>query len=67
MNTTDNTQRVRIGLFGTGWIIPLHAQAILEHPRAQLVAITNWRQDSMMKMAERYSIPGTTNQLAAAR
>lgn len=53
-------QPLRIALFGAGWIIPLHAQAILDHPGAELTAIANWRQESMTAVAERFSIPRST-------
>ena len=37
-----------------------HAQGVLSHGRAELVAATNWREGSLAELAERFSIPRRT-------
>ena len=37
-----------------------HARAVNAHPRAELVAAANWRQQSLAAFAERHAIPRTT-------
>jgi predicted dehydrogenase len=59
---------VRVGLLGSGWIMDFHARAVLEHPRAELVAAASWREPSLAALAGRHGIPRTTidwEQLAA--
>jgi predicted dehydrogenase len=51
---------MRIALLGTGWIMDFHARAALEHPGAELVAAANWREPSLRRLADRYSIPRIT-------
>lgn len=51
---------MRIALFGSGWIMDFHARGVLEHPLGELVAATNWREESLSKLAERFGIPRTT-------
>jgi predicted dehydrogenase len=51
---------MRIALFGSGWVQNIHAQAVLDHPDAELAAVTNWRENSMRELAERFSIPRTS-------
>jgi predicted dehydrogenase len=51
---------MRIALFGSGWIQNIHAQAVLDHPEGSLVALSNWREESMGKLAEKFAIPRTT-------
>ena len=51
---------MRIALFGSGSIQNIHAQAVLDHPRGELVAATNWREESLAKLAGRYRIPRMT-------
>src|SRR5438552_12106049 len=51
---------VRVALFGSGWIMPFHAQGVLDHPAGELVAVANWRQESARTLAERFSIPMVT-------
>jgi predicted dehydrogenase len=36
-----------------------HAQAVNDHPGAELVAVSNWREPSMTALAERHGIPRT--------
>lgn len=48
---------MRIALFGSGWITNIHAQAVLDHPQGEIVAATNWREESLAKLAERFRIP----------
>jgi predicted dehydrogenase len=61
---------VRVALFGSGWIMDFHAQAVNDDPRAELVAVANWRPGSMARLAARHGIPRTTTdwrELAADR
>ncbi len=51
---------MRIALFGSGWIQSIHAQAVLDHPQGELVAASNWREETLAKLAERFEIPRTT-------
>jgi predicted dehydrogenase len=51
---------VRIALLGSGWVQKFHAQAVLEHPRGELVAAANWRPESVGRLAERFDIPVVT-------
>ncbi len=51
---------MRIALFGSGWIMDFHARGVLAHPRAEIVAATNWREESLSKLAKRFGIPRTT-------
>jgi predicted dehydrogenase len=60
--------RVRVALFGSGWIMDFHARGVLDHPHGELVAAANWREPSLAAFAERHGIPRTTTdweQLAA--
>src|SRR5205085_6485896 len=51
---------MNIALFGSGWIQNIHARAVLDHPDGDLVAVTNWREGSMGKLAETFGIPKAT-------
>jgi predicted dehydrogenase len=51
---------VRVALFGSGWVMPFHAQGVLDHAAGELVAVANWREESARKLAERFSIPRVT-------
>jgi predicted dehydrogenase len=51
---------VRVALFGSGWIMARHAQGVLDHPDAELVAAANWREESLAALAGRFSIPRVT-------
>lgn len=51
---------LRVGLVGAGWIMDYHARAVIEHPGAELVAASSWREPSLAKLAERHGIPRTT-------
>jgi predicted dehydrogenase len=51
---------LRIALFGSGWIQSIHAQAVLDHPQGELAAATNWREASLIKLAEKFEIPHAT-------
>ena len=51
---------MRIGLFGSGWIMDFHARGVLAHPRGELVAAANWREPSLAAFAERHGISRTT-------
>ena len=50
----------RVALFGSGFIQKIHAQAVLDHPHGELVAATNWREESLRKLAETFRIPRIT-------
>jgi predicted dehydrogenase len=58
--TAGGRARLRIALVGTGWIMDFHAQAVLEHPGAELAAAANWRRPSLDRLAERHRIARTT-------
>src|SRR5437868_3531363 len=51
---------MNIALFGSGWIQNIHARAVRDHPDGDLVAVTNWREESMGTLAETFEIPRTT-------
>ena len=51
---------LRVALVGAGWIMDYHARAVIEHPGAELVAASNWREPSLAKLAGRHGIPRTT-------
>jgi predicted dehydrogenase len=51
---------VNVALFGSGYIARAHAQAVLDHSDAKLVAAANWRPESLARLAEEFSIPRTT-------
>jgi predicted dehydrogenase len=50
----------RVALFGSGWIQDFHARAVLAHPKGELVAVTNWREESATALAERHGIDRVT-------
>jgi predicted dehydrogenase len=58
--TATGPAPLRVALLGAGWIMDFHARAVIEHPRAELVAAASWREPSLAKLAERYGIPRTT-------
>lgn len=51
---------MKVALFGSGWIQSIHARAVLDHPQGELVAASNWREESLAKLAEKFEIPRTT-------
>jgi len=51
---------LRVALVGAGWIMDYHARAVIEHPGAELVAASNWREPSLARLAARHGIPRTT-------
>ncbi len=51
---------LRVALLGAGWIMDYHARAVIEHPGAELVAASNWREPSLARLAARHGIPRTT-------
>jgi predicted dehydrogenase len=51
---------LRVGLLGAGWIMDYHARAVIEHPGAELVAASSWREPSLARLAGRHGIPRTT-------
>jgi predicted dehydrogenase len=53
---------VRVALFGSGWIMPFHAQGVLDHPAARLVAVANWREESARALADRFEISRVTTE-----
>jgi UDP-N-acetyl-2-amino-2-deoxyglucuronate dehydrogenase len=54
-------ERVRFGIIGVGKIAPIHAQAIIDSPRGELVAVAGRRQEAVMPIAERYGVKGYTD------
>ena len=48
---------MRIALLGSGWVMNLHAAGEAEHPRGELVAVANWREESARALAQRFGIP----------
>ena len=51
---------IRVALLGSGYVQEFHARAVHEHPSAELVAVANWREQSVTALAERYAIPRVT-------
>ncbi|MGZ4430186.1 MAG: Gfo/Idh/MocA family protein [Gaiellales bacterium] len=51
---------MRVALFGSGWVMNLHAQAVLDHPAGELAAATNWREPSLAELAARFGVARTT-------
>jgi predicted dehydrogenase len=51
---------MRVALLGSGWVMNLHAQAVLDHPRGELAAAANWREASLAGLAARFGIGRTT-------
>jgi len=51
---------LRVALLGSGWIMDYHARAVIEHPGAELVAASSWREPSLARLAERHGIGRTT-------
>jgi predicted dehydrogenase len=51
---------LRVGLLGAGWVAERHARGLLDHPGAELVAASSWREPSLAALAERFGIPRTT-------
>jgi len=49
-----------VALFGSGWIMAMHARGLAEHPRAEVVAAANWRPESLEAFAAEHGIPRTT-------
>jgi len=48
--------KVRIGLFGAGWIGSHHGHNVLKNPDAELVAITNPHEDKVQQFMEREGV-----------
>ena len=51
---------VRVALFGAGWIMDKHAQGVLDHGGASLVAATSWREPSLSALGGRFGIERLT-------
>jgi predicted dehydrogenase len=51
---------MRLALFGVGWVQHFHARGVIEHPRAEIAAVANWREPSLAAFAERFGIARTT-------
>jgi predicted dehydrogenase len=49
-----------VALLGSGWIQRVHARAVVDHPRATLVAAANWRRESLEQFAREFSVPRIT-------
>jgi predicted dehydrogenase len=50
---------VRVALLGSGWIMRFHARGVLEHGD-RLVAASNWREESLARLATEFGVPRTT-------
>ncbi len=51
---------VRVALVGSGWVQDFHARGVLAHPKGELVAVANWREESATVLASRYGIGHVT-------
>jgi predicted dehydrogenase len=51
---------MRIALFGSGWIMKMHATGVVAHSKGELAAVANWREESARVLAERFDIPRVT-------
>jgi predicted dehydrogenase len=51
---------MKLAMIGTGDIAGYHAQGIRDHEHASLVALANWREDSLGRLAARFAVPSTT-------
>jgi predicted dehydrogenase len=51
---------VKVALFGSGSIMPFHAQGVIDHPSGELFGAANWREGSLRKLGERFAIPRVT-------
>ncbi len=51
---------MRMAVIGSGYIAAYHAQGIRDHEGASLVALANWREESLARLAARFSVPKTT-------
>ena len=50
----------RVALYGCGWVQDFHARGVLAHPRGDLVAVANHREESAHAFAQRHGIPRVT-------
>ena len=63
------TRTLRCAIVGTGAVAHLHAEAVLAHPQAQLVAVTNQTRSKAEAFAEKWGGPtvhSTVEELLAA-
>jgi predicted dehydrogenase len=51
---------LRVALLGAGWVAERHARGLLDHPGAELVAASSWREPSLAALAERFGVPRIT-------
>ena len=58
IKTIDATQKVKIGIIGTGWIAESHAAALLEMPDVEIVALADIVEGKAEKFAENFGIEG---------
>ncbi|WP_230685007.1 Gfo/Idh/MocA family protein [Cellulomonas sp. JZ18] len=56
--TTAGRPPLRAAIVGTGAVAHLHAQAIAEDPRVELVAVSNRGESRRTEFADRYDVPG---------
>jgi len=59
------TARLRCALVGTGAVAHLHARAVAQHPRADLVAVTDLSRPAADAFAARYEVPAVYADLDA--
>ena len=50
----------RVALLGSGWVQDFHARGVLAHPKGEVVAVANWREESANALAERHGIARVT-------
>ncbi len=60
MKGGDPVTKLRVALFGSGWIQDFHARGVSAHPGGELVAVANWREASARALAERHGIGRVT-------
>lgn len=63
------TQILRCAIVGTGAVAHLHAEAVVDHPQAELVAVTNQTRHKADEFATRWNVPAvfdTLDELLAA-
>jgi predicted dehydrogenase len=51
---------IRVALFGAGWIMDKHAQGVLDHGGASLLAASSWREPSLSALGGRFGVERLT-------
>jgi len=54
----DTSKKLKIGIIGTGWIAEAHAEALLQCPDVEIVALADLIPGKAEKFAARYGITG---------